>query len=470
MTTTINKEFLLHDVKPLIKLALPLILTGLVESSIGFFSTIFLAKIGQKELAAGALVSWLFGTMMVILWGTLTAVSVTVAQKHGEKNDLAVSQILRDGLILSCIIVPPTFLLLWHIAPVFLLFGQEASLVEISQPYLHGLAWGILPDFIWLVLLQFLIGLGHTRTSMTCMLLWVPVAISCNYILIFGKFGAPAMGIAGIGWGMTLSYWLTTGWLIAYLFIHPLYKKYLRAAFTMSPPSYIRELISIGVPMGAMYSLEVGFFLALSLMMGTFGEAELAGNQITLQYLGALMSVVFSLAQAVTVRMGHKIGERNIDAAARTSQAGVFLSLLFMIIAFLFYCGFPSLLISIDLDMHDPANAQIIMFAKQFLMVCALFQLFEAARISMFGSLRALKDTHFTLITSVFSFWMIALPAGYLLSYTSLSSQGLWWGMLIGAIFSSSLLHWRVKVKLRRLRHEYTRHCEEPQATKQSSL
>lgn len=454
MTTTINKEFLLHDVNPLFKLALPLIVTGVMESSIGFFSTIFLSQLGQKDLAAGALVAWFFATLMVVLWGTLTAVSVTVAQKYGEKNNLAISHILRDAIFLACLLVPPTFFMIWNIAPIFLLFGQSESLIGPAQSYLHGLAWGILPDFIWLVFLQFLIGLGHTRTSMTCMLLWIPIAIACNYILIFGKFGAPALGIAGIGWGMTLSYWLTTGWLIMYLLIHPVYKKYLRAAWSIEPPYYLKELLLIGVPMGAMYCLEVGFFFVLTLLMGVFGEAELAGNQIALQYLGILMAVVFSLAQAVTVRMGHKIGSKDIDGAERTSQAGIFISLIFMMIALVFYCGFPTLLISIDFDVHDPANAQIIMYAKQFLLVCALFQLFEAARISLFGSLRALKDTNFTLITSVFSFWIVALPLGHFLSRSALSSQGLWWGMFVGAICSSSILYWRVKVKLRRLRHE----------------
>ncbi len=449
MLTLLNKQFFTDDVSPLLKLALPLVATGIIESSIGFFSTIFLAKLGPQELAAGALVGWLFGTMMVVLWGTLTAVSVCIAQKHGAKDHLAVSKILRDGLTLSLLLAPPTALLLWFIAPVFLVLGQPETQVMLAQPYFRALVWGILPDFIWLVLLQFLIGIGHTRTSMTCMLLWVPIAIFCNYILIFGKFGAPALGIAGIGWGMTVSYWLTTGWLIAYLMINKNYKSYLYDAFTRAKPFYLIELIQIGVPMGAMYSIEVGFFLALSLIMGLFGEAPLAGNQIALQYLGTLMAVVFSIASAVTVRMGHKIGENNFVAATRASHAGVFLSLCFMSFLLVIYWSFPEWLISIDLDVNDPKNAAIIPFAKQFLAVCAIFQLFEAIRITLFGSLRALKDTHFTLITSIISFWMIALPVGYTLTYTRLGEQGLWWGMVLGAFSSTLLLKSRLKVKMR---------------------
>ena len=134
-----TRKFYSSDVNPLLQLAIPLILTGLIESASPFFGTIFLAELGQAELAAGALVRGLFFTLMVILWGTLTAISVLVAQKHGEKNEKAVSQILRDGSILSFILTPPAILLLWFVAPIFLLFGQSAAVVELAQSYLRYL-------------------------------------------------------------------------------------------------------------------------------------------------------------------------------------------------------------------------------------------------------------------------------------------------------------------------------------------
>ncbi|MHB1221701.1 MAG: MATE family efflux transporter, partial [Gammaproteobacteria bacterium] len=215
---------------PLLILSLPLIVTGVIESSITFFSTFFLAKLGEQAIAAGALVNWVFATLMVVMWGALTAVSVVVAQKQGEKNKLAISEVLRDGLTLGLLLVIPSFLIIWNMAPILILFGQSPALVTLAQSYFHALAWGILPDFTMLVLLQFLIGLGHTRVSMLFIMFWVPVAIFCNYILIFGLLGFPKLGIAGIGWGMTASYWLTAGFLIAYLCIQRDYREYLRVA------------------------------------------------------------------------------------------------------------------------------------------------------------------------------------------------------------------------------------------------
>lgn len=434
---------------PLLWLSLPLIVTGVIESSISFFSTFFLAQLGEQAIAAGALVNWVFATLMVVMWGALTAVSVVVAQKHGEKNKLAVSEVLKDGLILGWLLVVPSFLIIWNMAPILILFGQSPTLVTLAQSYFHALAWGIVPDFTMLVLLQFLIGLGHTRVSMLFIMFWVPVAIVFNYILIFGLLGFPKLGIAGIGWGMTASYWATTGFLIAYLSIQRDYREYLRVAISCKSFRHIKDLLQIGVPMGAMYCVEVGFFLALSLFMGMQGESQLAANQIVLQFLGLIIAVVFSTAQAVTVRMSHLIGEGKIIEADKTSLAGIFISFSFILAVAICYWVFPHVIIGFDLDLSHPNNQQVITYATQFLAIAAIFQLLESIRITLFGSLRALKETHFTLLTSIISFWLIALPVGYFLAKTSLGAIGLWYGLILGASCSAILLRWRYKIKIK---------------------
>lgn len=445
----LSSEFYRLDVSPLLRLALPLILMGAIESSSPFFATIFLAELGQQELAAGALVRGLFFTLMVVLWGVLTAVSVLVAQKQGEKDDKAIAQILRSGTVLSFLMTPLAFLLLWYIAPIFLLLGQNQGVVTLANAYLHALAWGIVPDFIALVLLQFLIGLGHTRTSMIFMLCWVPLAISVNYILIFGCFGLPKFGIAGIGWGLTISYWVTTLLLIVYLATSKTYQKYIYLALPSKQTSYLKELLQVGVPLGAMYCIEVGFMFVMTLMMGVVGETQLAATQIIMQYEGIVTSVVFSIAQAVTVRMGHKLGEKNFHEVDRTNSAGVFLAVTFMLFVGLCYLLIPDYLISLDLNVLDINNRKIVTYTEEFFILCAIFQIIESPRIALFGSLRALKDTRFTLFSSIIGFWVIALPLGYLLSQTSLAGDGIWWGMITGVTCSVVMLHLRYRLKIK---------------------
>lgn len=442
-------SFYRHDVNPLLRLAIPLILTGLIESISPFFSTVFLANLGQQELVAGAFVRGLFFTLMVVLWGVLTSVSVLVSQKHGEKNDMAVAHIVRDGALLALMLTPPTILLLWYIAPIFLLFGQEESIVTLAQSYLHSLAWGVFPDFMMLVLLQFLTGLGHTRVTMIFMMCWTPFSILITYPLIFGKFGLPAFGISGIGWGITISYWIFFILLVIYLMRHFTYKKYMQTALSSLDSHYLKELLQIGVPLGAMYCLEVGFFFVLTLVMGLVGEVQLAATQITMQYLGLFSTVVFAISQAVTVRMGHQLGEKNVRGANATNYAGVFIAVSFTVIVALFYIFLPELLIGADLNVSANENTQIVKYTKEFFILCGLFQVFEAARISLMGSLRALKDTRFTLLASLIGFWLVPLPIGYLLTCAGIGGAGLWVGMAAGAACSALLLNQRYCQKLR---------------------
>jgi MATE family multidrug resistance protein len=435
---------------PLLALAIPLVITGLIQSSVFFFQTLFIAHLGQEALAAGALVSWLFGTLFVILFGTLSSINVLVAHKHGANDEHSISLIVRDGLWLAILLSIPAFLLFWNIAPLLAFAGQNQAIVQLATSYLHAMAWGLLPSFVMIALLEIMIGLGRTRHILFFNIISVTLNIFVSFALVFGKFGLPALGIDGAGWGMTISDWITATLLGATVLVKREYKPYFRHLMTPAQPSYLIELLRIGLPMGAMYCVEVAFFLTLTLLMGSFGSQFLAANQITLQYIGLFTAVIFSIAQAITVRMGHLFGAGEIRASITASYMGIYLAMAFMMIVAIAYFFFPESLISIDINTHDPENSNLIYHAKQFLMIGALFQIVEAIRISLFGALRGLKDTHFTLLISILSFWGISLPVGYLLAtYFHFAGAGLWWGMVLGSTIGIILLSYRLKSKIK---------------------
>src|SRR3990167_8342124 len=139
---TVHHSIIKNDVYPLLKLAVPLALTGILGGSVGFFETLFLAHVGHETLAAGALVSWLYGTFFCILFGTLSAINVLISHKHGAQDKTGVSLVVRDGLFLAILLTIPAFLLFWNMAPIFLLFGQNPSIVLLAKSYLHAMSWG----------------------------------------------------------------------------------------------------------------------------------------------------------------------------------------------------------------------------------------------------------------------------------------------------------------------------------------
>jgi len=442
--------FLKKDVLPLLKLSIPLVLTSFMQGSLGFFENIFLAHLGQQVLAAGALVAWLFATLIVILFGTFSSVNILIAHKYGAKDNPGITHVFRDGLVLALFLVVPTFLLLWYTPPIFLLFGQSPALVKLATAYLHALAWSLFPKFILIVLFEFLLGLGRTRVLTVFTVFSLPFYLLFSYVLIFGKFGFPALGIAGAGWGMVLGDWLATTALGLYVFFNQHYQCYLKSLFTFTRPTYLWELLHLGVPMGLMYCVEVGFFFSITLFMGVMGVQTLAANQLAMQYLGPLMGMIFSLAQGVTIRMGHQLGAEQPASAERTAFAGLLLGALFMSLIAITYWSFPYALIAIDFNVHLAENEETVYFAKQFLFIAAFFQLFESARVMLFGALRSLKDTRFTLLVSILSFWCIALPLGYMFAhYIQLGGAGFWWGMVIGASCSAPVLYSRFRLKMK---------------------
>ncbi len=439
-----------NDIKSLLTLVIPLVLTGLIGGLVYFFQTLFLAHIGSKALAAGALVSWLNWLLVVIVFGILGSINILVAHYYGAKSYADICHITRDGLIISFLLFIPTFYLFWNMAPIFLSLGQKETIVELANPYLHALAWGLLPNFLIIALLEIMIGLGNTRAVIAVTVLSVTLTIFFNYVLMFGRFGFPNLGISGAGWGCTISNIITFLFFLCYFLYHKTYRQYLSEVFHWEKPYYILELFHVGLPMGLMYCVEVGFFFVLSLMIGRYGHEILAANQIALQYLGILIGAIFSIAQAITVRMGHLLGANQKKEAARASRIGILIAFMFVLVLSIVEWVMPNTLISIDFDVHAEEHQTLVKHAKSFLYLCGFFQIFEAIRLSLFGALRALKDTHFTLWCSFVTFWIIALPLGFIIENMYWNEGGgFWLGMIIANILSILWLEMRLINKLK---------------------
>jgi MATE family multidrug resistance protein len=183
-----------------------------------------------------------------------------------------------------------------------------------------------------------------------------------------------------------------------------------------------------------MYGIEITFLFILSLLVGALGGAKyLAANQIALQYLGITMALVFCISQAITVQMGHLLGAQKKSQVFAVIWAGSGLSIGFTLILSFIFWFFPSYLIGIDLDISKVSNQQLVALSKHFLFLCGCYQLLEALRIALFGAIRALHDTQFTMWVSLFSLWGLALPLGFVLGkYSQMGAYGLWWGMMFG--------------------------------------
>ena len=443
----------IRDTKILLTLALPLIASGLVESSVGFSSTLFLSHLGPELLAAGSLVAWFYATVLIIFWGVFSSVSVLVANFRGANNHDGIAKVIRDAFWTAIALTLPISIMIWNMAPILHhVLGQRENLVLLAVPYLHALAWSMLPDFTGILLMQIVIGLGHVRTNLIFSLTWVILNITADYVFIFGHLGFPAFGIAGLGWGTTFSFWVTTiAWFI-YMFARKIYRPYFSQLFRFRLPFYYWKILKIGLPMGLMWCVEVTFFFVMSLLIGHMSVTALAASQIGMQYTSLFVSILFAISQAISVRVSHLIGSQKTDAIHNTLESGLLISL--CIIAALVLAAWinPMFFIEADFNPYAYKALTVVLYAKQFLRIGLTFLLLESVRITLFGALRGMQDTRSPLLSSLIGFWLIAIPLGYFLAYfLNYGAIGFWLGLYGCGLFGSAFLWQRYKVRYQAL-------------------
>jgi MATE family multidrug resistance protein len=237
--------------------------------------------------------------------------------------------------------------------------------------------------------------------------------------------------MAGLGYGTAISFSLSLIVLLSMMWIRKEFRQYwLSGTWRKLPWCYLKEIFLVGCPLGVMFFVEVGFFFCLALIMGHYGVLYLAANQLAVQ---------LPIAQGISVRVGFLLGAQEPLHAHRALISGVLFAWI-MGIGFAVFGWFGSSLV-LQLDFSKAPPVMLVYYFKHFLLWMGVFQLFESQRIALFGGLRAHKDTRYTMIVSVISFWCIALPCGYLFSF-GMGAEGYWLSFAVSALIGVSLL-WR---------------------------
>jgi putative efflux protein, MATE family len=466
MPQSVVSHSIKSELKGTLALGIPLVISQSVGACSPFISTIMVAQLGQAALAANVLVYSAFMTMLVLFISMLDSVGVLVSHQYGAKNTQAISEIMGQGFLFGAII-SVLFLIILASAPHFLNWHTQPLLVvQQAEALLRSLLWTI-PGFMgWVVIQQGLQGMGNTKLILFTNFINIPLELGLIYCLVFGKFGFPICGIAGVGYGLSISFTLGVAIMIGYMMTSKHYRKLnLFTQIGKVNGHYLKELIRIGLPMGFMAFIEVSTFAMLTLWMSHFGTTTLAAHQIAMQYLGLFITVVFAISQTIAIRVGHAVGRHDLSGVQYATYVGVALNFgCILLLASAFYL-FPYTFLSVDMDWHDPANADLIRTAKQFLSILSVFLLIESIRLPIgFGALRALKDARFTMLASLLSFWVIGLSASFLLSFVfHFNGKGLWWGATFGIAIGMVVVVVRWLYLVKRINWSELVHVTSPQ-------
>lgn len=422
------------EIKALLVIALPLGASFLAQKGMQLIDTIMMGWIGPEALAAGALGTAIFMTLLVFCMGVLSAVGIYISRARGAGNLLAIKSILQQGMYLVLLLSLPCMLLIWFASYFLSWIGEDPRVVLNTSLLLHGLMWGF-PGFLFFLLYrEFISSFALTGIVMVISILSIPLTFITNYVLIYGKLHLPALGIAGIGYAGAIIMWFM--FLCAFLYgkWHTHLKKHaLSFKYATLDFQQITAMLSLGVPSGLLYVLDAGMFFIAALLMTHFGVEALAAHQIAIQCATVAYSVPFAFSMAIALQVSLALGSQNKLQARRYVYIGITLGLSLALILASIFVLFPAKIIDLFLDSHVSNNQYIYQLAVSFLFGSALFQCSDALQAIMNGALRGYKDTFFPMLACLLCYWIIGVGAGYYLSFhTDLGPMGVWYGLVFG--------------------------------------
>lgn len=404
-----HKEAMNHPLffesKTILRIATPIATCTMLEGCVYFLNTWMLAQLGSEALGAGALVTNLFSSLMMILWGVFSSSSMIYARYYGADDKKNIARLLGTTNLLALLLGIMTSCILWHADTFLHLLGQKDSTVALAKSYAHGLALAEIPDLLSFSLFNFLQGISRANATLWLSLIYVPLNIACNYILVFGKLGFPAMHTAGVGYGTFIAYCLLLTIMTGYFLSSRTLRMYCSRPFILVWQE-AKKLLFVGLPLGVVWALSYFFLFLVAAIFGRLGTDILAAYQIVAQWLSAFFVITAALATVLKIRIGFAIGQKNKPGVFTAHYAALGINIIYLLILAPIMIHFSHYLIWFDLNPNDPLNSTVIHYAEQFFAAAFIYLFFYSLNYLLANTLIALKDVWYILLIC-FTCWMV---------------------------------------------------------------
>ena len=438
------------------RLAVPLALAHLGEMAILTTDVVMMGWIGTGTLAAGTLARDFFWLVQLAAFGVLFGATPVVAQHLGARRFRHVRPVVRNAFWLGLLLALPIGITAWFSQPILLLLGQEPAIAADGQSYLRWLVWGLVPSLWFWVLAEFLAAHERPRAVLAVTAFAIALNVLLDYALMFGHFGAPAMGLDGAGIASSVVNTVMFLALLAFVLTDRRLRRYRLPGFWWRIEwKAMAEILRVGTPIAVTEAAEMGMFFVTSLMMGWIGVETLAAHGVTAQCYAIVFMIPVGLAQAGAVRTGRAAGAASPDAVARAGWTAIALAGGTTLLAALAFWSTGGLIAGLILDPSLPENAAALQLATGLLAVAAFFIIADAVQIAVRGVLQGLKDTAMPMAIALATSWGLGLPAALLMGFVlEWGGHGIWSAMAVAMAGASLLLVWRFRRRIRRFAAE----------------
>lgn len=421
---------LYQEAKSCLTLAVPLSLAQLIEVSMITVDTWTMGALGAQALAGGALGYITFRFLTAIGFRTLSAVNSIASISFGAKQTSKLGVIATQGFYLALLLALPMMTILGTSSFWMRFLGQDLVNIQLSQAYLQAILWGLPALFLYDVLRNLLAAINRPGIITVIAACSIFLNAGANYVLAFGKFGLPQLGIAGIGYATTLVVWVQLLAALIYVWFNSEFEEYaiLRSSLSFEKQTFL-DIFDIGWTNGVYYVSGGGYQVVLVYLFGYFGSVPLAAFQIANQVCLLIRDMVWGLAQAIIARVGQAYGQQNQTGIRKAGFVGISLGVLTAIV----YLGIIAIakeqVVGFFLTPETELDFKVFKLASQFLIVVTLLQVCNEVETTSLAALRGIKDTRIPLLVGLVSYWGVGIGSACLLAFY-FELQGL--GLLIG--------------------------------------
>jgi MATE family multidrug resistance protein len=426
-----------EELRPMIRLAAPLAMAELGWMMMGFVDVVMAGRIGPAAIGAGGVGSMLFFPIVIAGTGLTSGMDTLVSQAFGAKDDDDCRRTLIAGTWLGLAVTPIVSLLLLLTVPLLRAIGANAEVMELLGPFVTALTWGVPPLMLYSVFRRYLQARDVVRPITFAVVSANLVNFAGNWLLMYGNWGAPRLGLLGSGISTALSRTYIGLVLAITLLLHERRSGYKLFHMNWRPDLVrIRRLIVLGVPSSMQILAEGAVFGFVSVMAAKLDAISLAANTIGVNVISISYMVPLGISSAAAVRVGQGIGRRDPRGAAVAGWTALALGGGFMACAGVLLFVAPRAVARLY-----STDTPVIEASATLLWIAAFFELFDGLQVVATGALRGLGDTRTAALAHFTGYWIFGLPIAWALCFQyGWGVRGLWIGLTVALVLIGLLL------------------------------
>jgi MATE family multidrug resistance protein len=432
MITTGWRE-LRREIPPTLRMGVPLALAELGWMAMGVVDIVMAGRLGAAAMGAGSLGPMLFYPIAICGTGLLLGMDTLAAQAFGAGKPEDARRALANGCWLGIVLTPLVALAILGLIPLLRTAHVQPRVLELCGPYLKALVWGLPPLLFYAAFRRYLQAVNVVKPVTFALVSANLVNLGGNWALMFGHWGAPAMGLEGSGWSTSIA----RGYMAAVLLATVWWHERGAARFPWRPQwTLVRRLVTLGLPAALQILFEGAVFGLVTVLAARLDEASLAAHSLAINVVSTTYMVPLGVSSAAAVRVGQAIGAQDYEGAAARGWTAILLSGAFMAV-----CGVALWTAPASIVRLYSGDRAVLSTGAMLLRIAAFFELFDGLQVTATGALRGLGDTHTAMLAHLAGYWVVGLPVAYILCFPmGWGAAGIWVGLSAALILIGLIL------------------------------